>query len=581
MAPDLGHYVGIAANYARDVLDGSIPACKWVKAACRRQLDDLAWAEQNPEFAFEWRVDKAEHICRFIELLPHVKGKWAGSKIELQPWQIFLLTTVFGWYIKNADGEYRRFKTVYIEVPRKNAKSTLTSGVSLYMLTADNEPGAEIYSAATTRDQARIVFDTSKQMAIREPVFRKRFGVRVLEHNIYEHFNDGKYTPLSAEGSTLDGLNIHFASVDELHAHKTRTVYDVLETAMGARTNPMLWNITTAGSDRSGICYEQRGYVTSMLNSVLLRHGGLGYPTKGNVVEDDSYFGIIYTIDDDDDWADRSCWQKANPNFGISVYESDFERLASKAEKLSSARNNFLTKRLDVWVNAAESWMDIRKWEACADPELDISDFLGERCWVGMDLAEKSDFAAIVTMFWRNGKLYVFPKLYLNDAAVEGSDNSQYEGWRDDGYIISNEGDVTDFDQIAADLIEVHKNFNLQEIPFDPALSRYFATKLINDHNLPLVEIKQNGLTFTSAVTELENLVLEKKLVFDGNPALTWMMSNVMISTSKFTGLKHPTKERAANKIDGIIALLMGLSRAMNDSSRLDIDKFIDNPIYA
>lgn len=561
MERPVNYYVSAAIQYAEQVLSGEILACKWTKAACRRQLDDLKFAGSDKEYPYEFDIDEAEYVCKFIELLPHVKGKWVGEKIKLEPWQIFIITTVFGWYSK-ADNS-RRFRTVYIEVPRKNAKSTLTSGVSLYMLTGDNEPGAEIYSAATTRDQARIVFETARLMAKSDAGFRKRFGVAVLEHSIYETINSGKYVPLSAEGSTLDGLNIHFASIDELHAHKTRAVFDVLETATGSREQPLIWGITTAGFDRSGICYEQRNYVTSLLNATLLKHDGLGYPVKGNVAHDETYFGIIYTIDDSDDWTDPKCWIKANPNYGISVSEVDIEKLAKKAQKVTSARNNFLTKRLDVWVNASEAWMDMVKWEACANPEIKLSDFAEEKCWIGMDLAEKKDFAAIVLAFWREGKLHVFPRLYLNDDRIESGENDQYEGWRENGHIIGNEGDITDFDQIKDDLIAFSKQFDLQEVPYDPAFSPYFATKLINDHSIPMIEMRQTSLTFTAAIIELENLVLEKKLVFDGNPVLTWMMSNAVISTSKFSNLKSISKERDTNKIDGIIALLLALARAM------------------
>lgn len=559
----VGTYVETALRYAEQVISGEILACKWVKAACQRQLDDLKTAGQDESSPFEFDVDEAEYVCRFIELLPHVKGKWVGEKIHLEPWQIFILTTIFGWYSK--EDNCRRFRTVYIEVPRKNAKSTLTSGVSLYMLTCDNEPGSEIYSAATTRDQARIVFDTARMMAKSELGFRRRFGVVVLEHSIYETVNGGKYIPLSSEGSTLDGLNIHFASIDELHAHKTRAVFDVIETATGSRSDPLIWIITTSGFDRSGICYEQRSYGISILNSTLLKHKGLGYQVKGQITDDDTYFSIIYTIDEGDDWSDPNSWRKANPNYGISVYEKDISKLAKKAKKVSSARNNFLTKRLDVWVNASEAWMDMLKWDACEDPEIKLSDFEGQPCWIGMDLAEKKDFAALVIAFWRQGRLYVFPRLYLNDEVIESGENDQYEGWREDEYIISNEGDITDFDRIKSDLIEFSKQYDIQEIPYDPAFSPYFATKLINDHSLPMVEMRQTSLTFTAAIIELENLVMEKKLVFDGNPVLTWMMSNAVISTSKFSGLKSISKERDTNKIDGIISLLLALARAMTE----------------
>lgn len=572
----LGYFLDAAVGYARGVLAGEIPACKWTKAACRRQLDDLERAETDPHFPFVWRPDKAEHICRFLELLPHIKGEWAGQKIQLEAWQIFILTTVFGWYRKNGR---RRFRTAYIEVPRKNAKSTLSSGVALYMLTADGEAGAEVYSAATTRDQARIVFDDAKQMASMEPGFRQRFGVKVLAHSIYEVINNGRFVPLSAEGSTLDGLNIHFAVVDELHAHKTRAVYDVLETGTGARAQSLLWNITTAGDNRAGICYEQRSYVTGLLNSVLRRHDGLGYPVKGTIAEDDTYFGIIYTIDDEDDWADEKCWAKANPNYNVSIYPDDIKRLAEKAERVMGARNNFLTKRLNVWVNAAAAWMDMRQWDKCNAAGLSIDDFAGRPCWIGMDLAEKRDIAAIVAVFERDGRYFVFPRFYLNDEAIEEGSNSQYEGWREAGHLCGNPGNVTDFDRIAADLKSWCEQFDVREIPFDPALTRYFATKLLEE-GLPLVEMRQAPMTFTSAITELENFVAEGKIVFDGNPVMTWMASNVVIRESRFNGLKHPGKERDENKIDGVVALLMALARALTHVED-NVDDFINNPVIA
>ncbi len=579
MGQSLGVYTDQAISYARSVISGEIAACKWVKAACRRQLDDLDFWLNDPDYEYEFAADQAEHVCRFIELLPHIKGKWVGSKIKLEPWQLFILTTVFGWYHKNG---CRRYRIVYIEVPRKNAKSTLTSGVSLYMLTADGEPGAEVYSAATTAKQARIVFDVAKKMAERTAGLRQRYRVKVLEHSIKENINGGEYVPLSAEGSTLDGLNIHFASVDELHAHKSRAVYDVLDTATGARAQPLIWSITTAGDDRSGICYEQRDYIISVLNGTLLRHDGLGYPVKGNVANDDSYFGIIYTIDDDDDWSDPACWVKANPNYNISVYEGDFRRGALHADRIPGARKNFKTKRLNVWVNSSVDWMDMRKWEACADDTIDIKDFEGEKCWTGMDLAEKNDFAATVTVFWRNGHLYIFPRLYLNNDAIESSKTAELIAWRDQGYIIGNEGDVTDFDRVREDLLEIRDNHDLQEVPFDRAMGMYFITKLVNEDGMPMVEMKQGPVVFHPAAVELENLVLERKLHFKPNPAFSWMISNVMMSEpSRFSGLRSPHKGNAARKIDGPIALLMAIARAVLDEERGSMDEFLEDPIYA
>ncbi|AOJ16141.1 MULTISPECIES: terminase large subunit [Burkholderia] len=540
-------FVDTANQYIDDVLAGRIVACKWVKLACERQRRDLARAEMgDPDFPYRFDNDAATRICEFIELLPHTKGRWARTRqsIKLEPWQAFILTTVFGWL--HVDSGLRRFRRAYEEVARKNAKSTKSSGIALYLFAADGEPGAEVYSAATTRDQAKIVFDDARAMALREPDMCAALGVEILQHQLLT--DDGsKFLPLSAEGSTLDGLNVHGGVIDELHAHKTRAVFDVIDSGTGARDQSLLWLITTAGSDLTGICYEQRTHVTKILEGVFV---------------DETFFGIIFTLDDGDDWSDPSVWIKANPNLGVSVFVDDMEMACRKAQSMPSAVNNFLTKRLNVWVNADSAWMDMRAWERCADRDMRLDDFVGERCWIGMDLAEKTDFAALVLVFERAGTFYVFPRFYLNEYAVENGSNSQYSGWERAGHIIVNEGNATDFDLIADDIRRFCGMFDVQEIPFDPAMSRYFATQLVKE-GLPLVEIRQAPIFFTQPIIQTENLVLEGKLKFDGNPAMTWMVSNVVVTTSRYNGLKHPTKERPENKIDGPVAMFLALGRAM------------------
>ncbi|HDR9034403.1 TPA: terminase large subunit [Burkholderia vietnamiensis] len=540
-------FVDTANQYIDDVLAGRIVACKWVKLACERQRRDLARAEMgDPEFPYRFDNDAATRICEFIELLPHTKGRWARTRqrIKLEPWQAFILTTVFGWL--HVDSGLRRFRRAYEEVARKNAKSTKSSGIALYLFAADGEPGAEVYSAATTRDQAKIVFDDARAMALREPEMCAALGVEILQHQLLT--DDGsKFLPLSAEGSTLDGLNVHGGVIDELHAHKTRAVFDVIDSGTGARDQSLLWLITTAGSDLTGICYEQRTHVTKILEGVFV---------------DETFFGIIFTLDDGDDWSDPSVWIKANPNLGVSVFVDDMEMACRKAQSMPSAVNNFLTKRLNVWVNADSAWMDMRAWERCADRDMRLDDFVGERCWIGMDLAEKTDFAALVLVFERAGTFYVFPRFYLNEYAVDNGSNSQYSGWVRAEHIIVNEGNATDFDVIADDIRRYCEMFDVQEIPFDPAMSRYFATQLVKE-GLPLVEIRQAPIFFTQPIIQTENLVLEGKLKFDGNPAMTWMVSNVVVTTSRYNGLKHPTKERPENKIDGPVAMFLALGRAM------------------
>lgn len=536
-------YFQRALDYAESVVEGRIAACKWVALACERQLKDL----EREGFPYSFDVERADEVCRFIEKLPHIKGKWAGKKLHLEPWQCFILTTVFGWV---DEGGNRRFRTAYTEVPRKNAKSTLTSGVALYMLSADGEPGAEVYSAATTRDQARIVFNDAQQMARKSPGLREALGVTVGAHNIHVLDTASKFEALSAEGSTLDGLNIHFASVDELHAHKTRAVWDVLETATGSRSQSLLWAITTAGSNRAGICYEVRTYLAKVLEGVT---------------EDETLFGVIYTLDDGDDWTDPGVWAKANPNIGVSVYREDVERLARKAMSMPSAQNNFLTKRLNVWVNADTAWMDMRSWDRCATPGMAPSEFEGAPCYVALDLATRVDIAALMQMFVRNveGKphYFAFGRYYLPEDTVETSGNSQYQGWAIEGRLVQTPGNVTDYGYIRQDLRDLASRFELREVPYDPFQATQLSTELM-DEGFPMVEMRPTVMNFSEPMKELEAAVLEGRFHHDGDPVLTWMVSNVVCHLDNKDNI-YPRKERPENKIDGVVALIMAIGRAM------------------
>lgn len=564
-------HIEMAHGYIEAVLSGDVPACKWTRLAVQRQADDLQ-REVSDEWPWVFDHELGSRPCEFIELLPHIKGKWARERrlIELEPWQCFILTTVFGW-VHHETG-LRRFREGYIEVPRKNAKSTLSSGLALYMLSADGEHGAEVYSAATTKDQARIVFDDARAMAERTPDLRTHLGVAIMQHSITVAHRASKFLPLSAEGSTLDGLNVHFAVIDELHAHKTRAVYDVIDTARGAREQSLLWNITTAGGDRSGICYERRTHATKVLDGVI---------------EDPSLFGVIYTIDDNDDPHDPASWAKANPNWEKSVLMDDMVSASRKAEAMPAAMNNFLTKRLNVWVSGESAWMDMRAWERCAYPALreDLSRFYGAKAYIGLDLAQKKDFAALSLVFEMDApnadggttaNWAVCTRLYLNELAVQESGNAHLTGWARQSHVQVTDGDLTDFDVVAEDLRMLCRNFDVQEIAFDPALSMYFAGKLIEE-GLPLVEIAQRALFFTPALIQVENLVLEKKLVHDGNPVMSWMVSNLVVKVSKFNELMTPTKDRPENKIDGPIAMLMALGRALANpppEDTLDLENF-------
>lgn len=560
-------YVKIAVDYAHDVVDGRILACKWTKAACQRHIDDLARADSGDAGAFPCRFDatKAVKPCRFVELLPHIKGKWARNHelITLSPWQVFVTVAVFGWV--NAETGKRRFRSVYIEVPRKNGKSSWTSGIALYMLTADGEEGAEVYSAATTRDQAKIVFSAAQTMARRSPALKEATGVDVGAHNINVVATASKFEALSAEGETLDGLNTHFGAIDELHAHKKRDVLDVIETSMGSREQPLLWMITTAGSDRAGICYEQRTYVTKILNTVLMQHDGLGYKVEGASATDDSYFGAIYTLDDGDAWDDPTVWAKANPNLGVSVFPDYIASLCRKAQETPSAVNNFLTKHLDQWVNADVAWMDMRAWDKCADANLTDAQFEHQECVLAFDLASKIDLAARMQLFERDieGRkhYYAFGRYYLPDLAVEESNNSQYEGWVRENRIETTEGNIIDFDVIEDEAVELVSRFTVREVAYDPFQATQFSTQMAAK-GFAMVEMRPTVLNFSEPMKQLEALVLDGRFHHDGDPILSWAVSNVVCHYDKKDNI-YPTKERNENKIDPLVALLMALGRVI------------------
>lgn len=548
MSDPLNHsIVGLA--YAQEVVDGKIETCKWVKLACKRQLDDMdRWRGGNGPYRFD--PHRAGKVCRFIERLPHIKGPKGGERIQLEPWQCFILTAIFGWV--RTDTGHRRFRRVYLEMPRGQGKSALSSGVGLYMLSADGEEGAEVYSAATNREQARIVFRDAQQMMRKAADLRATTKVDVLANTIVIPTKAAKFEALSADAHSLDGLNIHCAIIDELHAHKTREVYDVIETGTGKRPQSLLWCITTAGTDRSGICYEVRTYLTKVLEGVA---------------EDDSQFGIIYTIDDEADWQEPDAWRRANPNWGVSVMPEVIGQLATKAMQMPSAQNNFKTKHLCVWCNADSAWLPMEAWNACADPSLDLEDFAGEECIVALDLATKTDICAKAYLFRRmEGKVphyYLFGRYYLPEAALNDGRNASYSGWEVMGRLVSTQGDVTDFGLIEAEVLEDASRFKVREIAYDPWQSADIAQRL-QANGANMVEYRATVQNFSAPMKELAALVLQRRLHHDGCPALAWMVSNTVCHLDAKDNI-YPRKERPENKIDGVVAAIMGLGRWMAD----------------
>ncbi len=541
-------------QYALDIVAGKIVACKWVKLACKRYLNDL----ERKDIYFD--TEAAEHHLDFYPTFcTHVKGELAGRPIEIEPWQAFILMNIFGWM--RLDG-LRRFRTVYEEVARKNAKSMKLSGVGLYMTGFDNEGGAEVYSAATTRDQAKIVFNDAKVMGKKSPHLRRAFGFH--QNNIHDLSSASKFEPLSSDADTLDGKNIHCGILDELHAHKKRDVWDVLDTATGSRQQPLIFAITTAGSNKQGICYEQREYLCKIL--------------EVDGVDDDTYFGIIYTLDEDDDWQDESNWIKANPNIGISVKWDDMRRGAKKAKEMPASRNNFLTKRLNIWVTAEVSWMNMEKWDR-QPKRLADEDLQPLQCFIGLDLANKLDIAAIVLLFTDSeGHAHLKCKFYLPEEAIRikaRSIGNMYQTWADSGYLTLTPGNVIDHDYIEDDLRAMLTEYDVQEIAFDPWGSTQLATHLAED-GAPMVEVPQTVKNLSEAMKEVEAMVMAGRLHHGDNPVLNWMASNVTAKEDKNENV-FPNKEHKDNKIDGMVALFIALSRVLrHGANKPDLSKHIE-----
>lgn len=565
-------YIGLAAQYQADVLSGAIVACKWVRLACARNRRDLD-RQETAAFPFRFDPSAASRICRMAEMLPHIKGPKAKiigrddagrniwNSITLEPWQCWYLTTMFGW-LHQVTG-LRRFRVSMLLVPRKNAKSTIAAVVVLYMLTSDGESGAECYSAATTRDQAKVVAEIAWEMAKRSPQFCEYFGVRIGAKTTFTltiPATASKFAPLSADAHTLDALNISLAIVDELHAHKTRAVWDVIDTATGARPQPLLLITTTAGVEIGGICYEKMSYLHKVLDGA---------------VNDEAFFGINYTIDEKDDYRLASVHRKANPNYSVSVDPDDLLRKVAEAQHSQAAINNFLTKHANVWVRSEHAWMGSTLWQTCTVPGLTLADLRQYPCWIGVDLAEVRDIAASVALFqMAPGEFAMIGRFYLPAAAVEKSPIAQLSGWVREGFIIETHGDQADFERIQADLIEWCDMLKVKEIDFDRALAAHMqqGLKRVLEPRMGrdavdrfVVTVPQSVETMSPAMTMTERLVLSKKMQHDGNPAMAWMISNVVVERN-YKDEIYPRKaggKDSPNKIDGPVAMWTALSRAM------------------
>ena len=547
-----------ATQYARAVVASEQPSCKWHFLACQRHLADLARAETDPSWPYVFNPEltdatgkayhPAERICRFAELMPHIKGDWAarGQLIVLEDWQVFCLAVIFGWI--NRETGKRRFRVADLFIPRKNAKSTIAAIIGNYMLALDGEFGAEVYSGATSQDQAFEVFRPALLMARATPRFLERYGVRVSASNLAIIETNSKFEPVI--GKPGDGSSPSCAIVDEYHEHKTPELYETMQTGMGARSQPLMLVITTAGTDISGPCYMHQQELQKILEGV---------------VDNDQRFGIIFGIDEGDDWTTEDAMRKANPNYGISV-DADFLRTQQR-DAIADPRkqNTFKTKHLNCWVAAASPWLNLHKLQQAGDPTITLASMRKKECVAGLDLASKVDIASRVFLFRekRDGEDHytAISRNYLPESAIEKSENAHYQAWAHSGHITVTAGNMINLRQIQDELMDDAETVVVSEIAMDAWGSREIAPNL-QEEGFTVVDIPMQVRHLSEPMKTIAALVDAGRFHHDGNPAFVWMMSNVECKEDRNENI-FPRKQRSQNKIDAAIATIVAMARAM------------------
>jgi phage terminase large subunit-like protein len=475
-----------------------------------------------------------------LEKYPHVKGAWASRKeyFKLSPWQIFCTCNIYGF--KNVKTGKRRFREVYVEVPRKNGKTFFVAGLGLIMLTEDGEFGAEVYCGAGSEKQAMEVFSPAKAICKREPDLRSHYGVEPNAKSIVILKNGSKFEPVI--GDPGDGASPSCGIADEFHEHRNANLVDTFITGMGAREQPLMIYITTAGADMGSPCYEKRADIIQIL--------------KG-AVEDDHVFGVIYTLDEDDQWDTIEAQKKANPNYGVSVSSEFLEGQLLQARRSASKQVAYKTKHLNLWVGAKAAWMNMLAFQACRK-DITLESMKGQECYVALDLASRVDFASMAILF--TGPIWkVFVKRYIpEDVMLE---NPRYKAWHAGGWITATPGNTIDYDYIADDLRELKSEYQIKEVPYDPFQATQFSIQMLEE-GFPMIELGNTTRNLSEPMKELEAKVLNKTIQFQKDPALMWMFGNTIAREYNNDNIR-PDKETKDNKIDDVVATIMAVGRAI------------------
>ena len=526
--------------YADSVLAGDVLTGKLVRLACERHLRDL---QHGHERGLTFDEDRAERVVRFFANLHLPDGVNAGKPFLLESWEAFIVGSLFGWL--RADGK-RRYQYSYVEVARANGKTPLGAGIGLYCLTADQEHGAQIFSAATTRDQAKIAFRDATLMVENTAALKAR--ITPMVNNLHYQPLNSFFRPLSADASKMDGLRVHYALVDEVHEHPNGDVLSKLRTGMKS-SQPILFEITTAGFDRESVCWQEHDYTVKVLEGV---------------VDDDTRFGFVATLDDGDGWTDETVWVKANPNLGVTVKLDTLRQECEQAKAIPAQQNSFKRLRLNLWTEMETLWLDMPTWDD--QPErTPIEELAGRTCYAGIDLSTTTDFTAAVLLFPDDEGGYDvlayfwMPEENLRDRCIR--DHVQYDVWADQGFIELTPGNLVDQRHIAKRIAELREGYYIIELGFDPWNAAYLEAEL-GDAGAPLVKVPQSLANLSAPAKELSALLFDRKFRHGNHPVLRYMASNV-VAIQDPSGNLRPHKGKSTGRIDGISAAVTALGRAM------------------
>ena len=537
-------------RYISDVLSGKVAVCVYVKKAVDRHLLDLDDSKKE-DYPFYFDEAAAMRFLTFVQLCRHTKGEHANQLFKLQDWQAFIYYCAYGW-MRKSNGR-RRFQKIYIEIARKNGKTEMMAPVVLHSLLLDQEAGAEVYAAATKKDQANILFHAGQIMARRLKKDSKALDKRlqVQKFSVFVKETNSKFEALGADADTLDGLNVHCAIVDEYHAHKDDSVLKILETAIGARAQPQIWVITTAGFNRHGACYQFRDVVAGILDGKM---------------RDDSIFGIIYTLDENDDWRNPEVWQKSNPSIGLTPTREYMAAALQRAiNEGASAEVHFKTKNLNIWVDAAVTWIPHEIWQDCA-AEIDLNKLKGRACYGGIDLAAVRDLTAFALFFPAESEdekhiLLTWHFCPEDTVKIKRDNIGAFKEWVKDGELIRTPGNVIDYSFIEQVVMQCAIDYDVKAIHYD----RYDATQTVlrlQESGLQMEAYGQGFISMSRPTKEFEKLAHERKIAHNGNKLLSWELGNIEIKSDPAGNIK-PVKKQDEAKIDGVVASIMALAAWM------------------